>query len=64
MGEATDAQSVLPTCDKAVKIPVKVDSAFLEPPTLICSAFVDPPVATVKRHRPRNIVLMWDGKAR
>jgi len=48
MGEATDAQSVLPTCDKAVKIPVKVDSAFLEPPTLICSAFVDPPWPRLK----------------
>ena len=62
-GEAMDAQSVLPACDKAVKIPVKVNSAFPEPqPNL--SRLVDPPTAAVKRHLTRDSVLMWDGKAR
>ena len=38
---------MLPTCDKTVKIPVKVNSAYPEPQP-ICSTFVDPAVYRLK----------------
>jgi len=49
--EVRDAyECCYPLCDKTVKIPVKVNSAYPEPSTLIQSTVVDPPVYRVKRH--------------